>query len=103
MPCQFDPSIKNLVVRIDGWPAETMGSIVAPVLVIVGDADMVRPEHAVEMHRLLPHSSLAILPDKDHLALMEPHRIPCADDRGIFGFSSAPRQLTVSTIDCHLT
>jgi pimeloyl-ACP methyl ester carboxylesterase len=37
-------------------------SINAPAFVIIGTEDVVRPEHAVEMYRLLPHGELAILP-----------------------------------------
>lgn len=44
------------------WPPDLLRSIVSPVLVIVGDRDVVRPEHAVEMYRLLPHSRLIVLP-----------------------------------------
>jgi hypothetical protein len=32
------------------------------VLAVIGDADNVRPEHAVEMFRLFPHGKLAVLP-----------------------------------------
>jgi len=41
---------------------EDIKAIQAPAFIIIGDADVVLPEHAVEMHRLLPHSRLAILP-----------------------------------------
>lgn len=41
---------------------ELMNAIKAPAFIIIGDADVVRPEHAVEMYRLLPHAKLAILP-----------------------------------------
>jgi hypothetical protein len=44
------------------WPAEAIQSIQAPALVMIGDADSVRPEHAVEMFRLLPQGRLAVLP-----------------------------------------
>ncbi len=37
-------------------------SINAPALILIGDKDVVQPEHAVEMYRLLPHAQLAILP-----------------------------------------
>lgn len=47
-------------------PDESMRGIVAPTLVLAGDADVVRPEHAVATFRLLPHAKLAILPDSDH-------------------------------------
>jgi hypothetical protein len=35
---------------------------------MIGDADAVRPEHAVQMVRLLPHAQLAVLPGMDHFA-----------------------------------
>jgi pimeloyl-ACP methyl ester carboxylesterase len=37
-------------------------SIVQPTLIIVGDQDVVQPEHALELHRLIKHSQLAIIP-----------------------------------------
>jgi len=39
-------------------------------VVVAGDADIVRPEHAVEVYRLLPHAQLAMLPGTDHMTLM---------------------------------
>jgi pimeloyl-ACP methyl ester carboxylesterase len=36
-----------------GWPAEDIQSIKAPTLIIIGDSDIVRPEHALELFRLL--------------------------------------------------
>lgn len=41
---------------------EEIKGIKAHAFVIIGDADVVRPEHAVEMYRLLPDARLAILP-----------------------------------------
>jgi pimeloyl-ACP methyl ester carboxylesterase len=66
----------------DGWPAEVIESIEAPTLVIIGDSDIVRPEHAVELFRLrgggvegdsagLPDSQLAILPGTTHLGIVD--------------------------------
>jgi len=51
-------------------PADAIRGITAPALVIVGDADVIRPEHAVEMFRTLPHAQLAVLPDTDHMKVM---------------------------------
>ena len=48
-------------------PADAIHSITAPTLVIVGDADVIRPEHAVEMFHRLPHAQLAVLPATDHM------------------------------------
>jgi pimeloyl-ACP methyl ester carboxylesterase len=41
---------------------EDIKAIRAPAFVMIGDEDVVRPEHAVELYRLLPHARLAILP-----------------------------------------
>jgi len=41
---------------------EQIKTIKAPSFIIISDTDVVTPEHAVEMYRLLPHSKLAILP-----------------------------------------
>ena len=44
------------------WKVEDIRSINAPALIIIGHHDVVRPEHAVEMFRLLSHARLSILP-----------------------------------------
>ena len=41
---------------------EDIKSIKAPALIICGDNDVVRPEHAVEMYRQMQHAKLAIFP-----------------------------------------
>jgi pimeloyl-ACP methyl ester carboxylesterase len=48
-------------------PDEAIRGITAPVLIIIGDADVVRPEHAVELFRTLPHAQLAIIPGTNHM------------------------------------
>jgi pimeloyl-ACP methyl ester carboxylesterase len=68
--------------RFEGWTAEQIEAITQPVLVIVGDSDIVRPEHAVELFRLLgggvvgdivglPRSRLAMLPGTSHVGMLE--------------------------------
>jgi pimeloyl-ACP methyl ester carboxylesterase len=51
------PTLVEKLKRLDmtpfAWPAEDVGGIEAPTMVVVGDADVVRLEHAVEMFRLL--------------------------------------------------
>jgi pimeloyl-ACP methyl ester carboxylesterase len=39
-----------------------IASITAPALIIIGDHDVVRPEHAVETYRTMQHATLVILP-----------------------------------------
>lgn len=65
-----DKSVRRMLEFRD-WPPEAIRSIRAPTLVIVGDADVVRPEHAVELFRLLAHAQLAVLPGTDHMALVK--------------------------------
>ena len=60
---------------------EDIAAIEAPTLVIIGDSDLVRPEHAVEMFRLLgggvfgdmppgmPASQLAVIPGASHVSV----------------------------------
>ena len=48
-------------VAFTGWRPEELKAVKAPVIVVIGDADIVRPEHAVENHRLIPQAQLAVL------------------------------------------
>jgi pimeloyl-ACP methyl ester carboxylesterase len=68
--------------QVQDLPAEAIEAIEAPTLLIIGDSDIVRPEHAVEMFRLLgggvmgdlvglPKSRLAVLPGTTHATLVE--------------------------------
>ena len=62
---------------------EDIQAIKSPTLIIIGDSDLVRPEHAVEMFRLLgggifgdtpaglPSSQLAILPGTSHVTVAD--------------------------------
>ena len=45
---------------------EEMQSIKAPTLIIVGDGDIVTPEHAVEMFRTIPGAQLCVIPHAGH-------------------------------------
>jgi pimeloyl-ACP methyl ester carboxylesterase len=73
---QMDRGTKDL-------SAETIQGIQSPTLLIIGDSDLVRPEHAVEMFRLLgggvfgdtpaglPDSQLAVLPGTSHVGIKD--------------------------------
>lgn len=50
-------------------PRDAIRSVAAPALVVLGDSDVVRPEHAVEVFRLLPQARLAVLPGTDHMGV----------------------------------
>jgi pimeloyl-ACP methyl ester carboxylesterase len=66
----------------EGWTADQVRAVQAPTLLVIGDADIVRPEHTVEMFRLLgggvngdlvglSPSRLAILPGTTHTGVTE--------------------------------
>ena len=61
--------IKELGRNFNGFGGDELKSIKASTLIMQGDRDEVKPEHAVEMMRLIPHSQLAIFPDGDHFIL----------------------------------
>lgn len=65
-----DKSVDRMLEFKD-WPPRLIRGIQAPTLVMIGDGDIVRPEHAVEMFRLLPHPQLAVLPGTDHMNLVD--------------------------------
>jgi len=69
--------LKELDMEPYAWPPEDIRGILAPTLLIIGDSDGTRLEHAVEMFRLLgggvfgdivglPKSQLAVLPGTSH-------------------------------------
>ncbi len=50
------------MVNFKDIPDEQIKSIKAPALIIIGDKDMITPEHALELHRQIANSELAIIP-----------------------------------------
>ncbi|MEV0643804.1 alpha/beta fold hydrolase [Phytomonospora sp. NPDC050363] len=75
--------MKVLDAALPEWTREQISAITAPTMIVLADSDMVTPEHAVEMFRLLgggvvgdlvglPDSRLAVLPGTMHTTV--PHR-----------------------------
>lgn len=50
------------MVNFKDIPDAQIKSIKAQTLIIIGDKDIITPEHAIEMHRLIAGSELAIIP-----------------------------------------
>ncbi|AFD08590.1 alpha/beta fold hydrolase [Solitalea canadensis] len=50
------------VINFKDITDEKISSIKAPTLIIIGDKDVITPEHALEMHQLIANSQLAIIP-----------------------------------------
>lgn len=79
MPAQLKDGYKKVVADTNGLqvmhdrdakrmvnfkdiPDEQIKSIKAPTLIIIGDKDVITPEHALELHRQIANSELAIIP-----------------------------------------
>jgi pimeloyl-ACP methyl ester carboxylesterase len=84
-PAAF-PALVAKLTQLDmtpfAWSAEAVRAIKAPTMIVIGDSDGTRPEHAVEMFRLrgggvfgdlagLPAAQLAILPGTSHVGMLE--------------------------------
>jgi len=74
--------LKQLDLTPQDWPAEEIQAITAPTMIVIGDSDGTRPEHAVEMFRLrgggvfgditgLPAAQLVVLPGTMHLGILD--------------------------------
>jgi pimeloyl-ACP methyl ester carboxylesterase len=50
------------MINFKDIPDEQIKSIKAPTLIIIGDKDVITPEHAIELHRQIINSELAIIP-----------------------------------------
>ncbi|WP_236796885.1 alpha/beta fold hydrolase [Amycolatopsis sp. GM8] len=54
------------VAGMEGWSADQLRAITAPTLLIIGDHDFVRFDHAIEMKELIRGAQLAVLPGTTH-------------------------------------
>lgn len=50
------------MVNFKDIPDREIKSIKAPALIVIADKDIITPEHAIEMHRQIANSELAIIP-----------------------------------------
>lgn len=50
------------MLTFEDVPDTLVGSVRVPTLIVLGDRDVVKPEHAVELTRLIPGARLLILP-----------------------------------------
>ncbi|MGH2486521.1 MAG: alpha/beta fold hydrolase [Ktedonobacterales bacterium] len=79
---QLVAKIADLDSVVGDWEPEIIASLKPPALLIIGDSDIVRPEHVMAMFRLLgggvvgdlvglPRSQLAVLPGTTHVMIPE--------------------------------
>jgi len=73
--------VKDMDQNLPEVPDEAVAALASPTLVMIGDSDIIRPEHAVEVFRLLgggvagdnvglPRCQLAVLPGTTHVTLV---------------------------------
>ncbi|MGS2619271.1 alpha/beta fold hydrolase [Micromonospora sp. LZ34] len=73
--------VKDMDRNLPEVPDEVVRELAAPALIVIGDSDIIRPEHAVEVFRLLgggvvgdavglPRCQLAVLPGTTHVTLV---------------------------------
>lgn len=65
---QLVHKVFELAASFEGWTQDQLKAIAAPVLVMVGDQDVVTVEHATWLARQCPQGQLCVLPRTDHLA-----------------------------------
>jgi pimeloyl-ACP methyl ester carboxylesterase len=53
---------KKRMVEFKDWSEDVLRSIKVPTLIIASDRDVMKPEHTLDMHRLIAQSQLIILP-----------------------------------------
>jgi pimeloyl-ACP methyl ester carboxylesterase len=74
--------IKDQETDLPEWTADQIRGITSPTMLVIGDSDIVQPEHTVEIFRLLgggvigdlhglPRSRLAVLPGTTHVTLVQ--------------------------------
>jgi pimeloyl-ACP methyl ester carboxylesterase len=74
------PVLVSKMIKMDdnfkGIPTKDVKAIKAPTLIMMGDHEGIRLEHAVEMFRMIPNAQLAIFPGGDHFLLfMNPNKV----------------------------
>jgi len=69
-----DPKEKKLNLLMRDYPNlnySDLSKIEAPVLVVAGDRDVIRPEHTLKIFQHLPNSQMCIIPGATHAASWE--------------------------------
>jgi pimeloyl-ACP methyl ester carboxylesterase len=72
-PEHFFPFLEKMqpvVSAFEGWSDAAIGGITGPTLLIIGDRDFVRLEHAALMLERFPDAQLAVLPGTTHMQVI---------------------------------
>lgn len=73
-PGAFDTILQRMNVMLATWPGWTraeLQAVQAPTLIVIGDNDYIRIEHAAEMAKVIPNAHLAVLPATTHLNIIK--------------------------------
>jgi len=79
--------VASIMLEQPSIAPESLGSIVAPALIMAGDRDLIRDEHTVDIYHHIPNSQLAIFPNATH---MLPYDDPAAFNATVERFLRDP-------------
>lgn len=63
--------VKEMALAEPTLTTDDLATISIPVLVMVGDDDIVAPEHTIALYESLPAGQLAVIPGASHVSFME--------------------------------
>lgn len=63
--------LQAMLASWKGWSEAELGAIRAPTLLMIGDKDFTRIDHAADMARLIPGAHLAVLPGTTHMSIID--------------------------------
>ena len=75
--------LKTMWAAEPSFTNEESQSIRAPTLLVIGDRDIVTPEHAVEMFRTIPGAQLCVVPNAGHGTMPQEAVLRFLQDEGI--------------------
>jgi pimeloyl-ACP methyl ester carboxylesterase len=64
-------NMNRMVYEKEYFPTSTYDSINIPVMIVIGDRDMISIEHGLEMYRLIKNSQYCVLPNTTHEVFAE--------------------------------
>jgi pimeloyl-ACP methyl ester carboxylesterase len=66
-----EAKLNRLMLHYPNIPFSRLSGIKAPVLIMAGDRDVIRPEHSLKLFQSIPNSQLCIIPGATHGAAWE--------------------------------
>ena len=66
----FAAKLGAFVNTLPGWSDDELRELTGPTLVLIGDNDFVRVEHAAHVQEVLPDARLAVVPGASHAGLL---------------------------------